>query len=101
MLVNAENATFVYIMASERNGTLYTGSTYNLMRRVGQHRAGAIPGFTRKYGCKLLVWFETHEGLENALAREKQIKGWRRAWKLELIETANPGWRDLWDDILY
>jgi len=84
-----------YIMASQRNGTIYTGVTSNLMQRIGQHREGVIAGFTQDYGVKLLVWFEQQGTMEHAIAREKQIKAWQRDWKLALIEVDNPEWRDL------
>jgi putative endonuclease len=87
----------VYILASCRNGTLYTGVTTNLLRRVWEHREGMIPGFTSRYGVKRLVWYEEQGDIVSAIAREKQIKRWRRAWKLALIETRNPQWLDLWD----
>jgi len=90
---------FVYILTSRRNGTLYTGMTDDLVRRVWQHRTGAVPGFTSEYGIKMLVWYEQHETRESALIRERQIKKWNRSWKLQLIEKMNPGWRDLWDDL--
>ena len=90
---------FVYILASRRNGTLYTGSTDNLGHRVWQHRNGLVPGFTSKYGVKTLVWFEAHESRAAAFTRERQVKKWNRAWKLALIEAANPEWRDLWEDL--
>ena len=86
----------VYIMASRRNGTLYTGVTSDLAGRLYAHREGLVPGFTRRYGCKQLVWYEQHEDLQQARARELQIKEWRRAWKLELIERFNPLWDDLY-----
>jgi len=88
----------VYILASKRNGTLYTGVTSNLIARIHQHRAGAVRGFTRDYGVKLLVWFEEHPTMEAAITREKRIKKWNRSWKLELIEASNPEWRDLAED---
>ena len=91
---------FVYMLASRRNGTLYTGVTNDLARRVSEHRDGFVPGFTREYGVKMLVWFEHHTDIEQAILREKRIKRWRRAWKLNLIETANPDWRDLYADLL-
>ena len=91
--------SFVYILASQRNGTLYTGVTSDLVRRVSEHREGLIPGFTRDYGVKTLVWHEAHEDITQAILREKRIKRWRRAWKLELIEATNPQWRDLWPEI--
>ena len=90
----------VYIMASGRNGTLYVGVTSDLIARIWQHKCGEVPGFTRKYGCKLLVWHETHETMDSAITREKRIKGGSRARKLALIEALNPQWRDLYEDIL-
>jgi putative endonuclease len=86
-------------LASKRNGTLYVGVTSNLPARVQQHRHGLIPGFTRQYAVKLLVWFEQHPTMDSAITREKRIKKWHRAWKLKLIEAANPDWRDLAEDI--
>jgi putative endonuclease len=86
----------VYIMASARNGTLYTGVSSDLAGRVHTHREGLLAGFTKKYGCKTLVWYEWHDDLDGARYRELQIKEWRRAWKLELIETSNPDWIDLY-----
>jgi putative endonuclease len=91
----------VYMMANKRNGTLYTGVTSNLGQRVWQHRESAVEGFTKRYGCKLLMWFERHETMEAAIAREKQIKGGSRAKKLALIEAMNPKWRDLFKDIAH
>jgi predicted GIY-YIG superfamily endonuclease len=91
----------VYIMASQRNGTLYTGVTSQLVRRVWEHREGVCRGFTKRYGCKLLVWFEVGGDMSDAIAREKQIKAGSRAKKLALIERINPEWRDLWDDIAH
>jgi putative endonuclease len=90
---------YVYILAGGRNGTLYTGMTDDLVRRVWQHQTGAVPGFTSEYWVKTLVWYEQHATRESALARERQIKKWNRTWKLKLIEEMNPAWRDLWDDI--
>jgi len=92
-------AFHTYIMASGRNGTLYTGSTDDLARRAWEHRNGAVPGFTANYGVKLLVWFEAHESREAAFRRERRIKEWKRQWKLELIERSNPGWRDLYETL--
>jgi len=86
----------VYIMASKRDGTLYTGVTANLPRRAFEHRQGDIEGFTKRYACKNLVWFEPHERMDEAIAREKQIKGGSRARKIALIESLNPDWRDLY-----
>ena len=91
----------IYIMASQRNGTLYTGVTSNLPQRVWQHREGVVPGFTDRYGCKLLVWFEAADTMEAAILREKQIKGGSRAKKLALIEAMNPGWHDLYEQIMH
>jgi putative endonuclease len=88
----------VYILASQRNGTIYVGVTSNLLGRMHQHREGLADGFTKRYGVKRLVWFEPHETMELAITREKQLKNWRRAWKLELIERDNPTWRDLAED---
>ena len=89
----------VYIMASRRNGTLYVGVTSNLVQRAWQHREGEIAGFTKQYGCKLLVWFELHSTMENAITREKQLKGGSRKRKLALIEETNPQWKDLFLEI--
>lgn len=88
----------VYIMASARNGTLYTGVSSSLLQRIAQHREGTFGGFTAKYVVKRLVWFEPHSTMEYAITREKQLKKWNRAWKLDLIETDNPAWRDLAED---
>ena len=89
----------VYLLASRRNGTLYVGVTADLLARIYQHRSGSVRGFTRKYGVRMLVWFEQHETMADAIRREKQIKKWNRKWKLELIENANPEWRDLAEDL--
>ena len=91
----------VYIMASRRNGTLYTGVTSDLVRRVWQHRSGCADGFTKRYGCKMLVWYEVGGDMHGAISREKQIKSGSRAKKLALIEAMNSQWRDLWDDIAH
>jgi len=90
----------VYIMASRRNGTLYVGVTADLARRVWQHKGDMIDGFTKRYGVHTLVWYEAHESMESAIRREKAIKGWKRRWKLELIEKRNPEWRDLYEGLL-
>jgi predicted GIY-YIG superfamily endonuclease len=90
----------VYIVANRRNGALYTGVTSNLPRRAFEHREGLVQGFTRRYGCKLLVWYELHETMPHAIAREKQIKAGSRRKKLALIEAINQDWRDLFDDLL-
>jgi putative endonuclease len=89
----------VYIMASRRNGTLYVGVTSDLVQRVWQHKNGTI-GFTARYGCKRLVWYELHDDMSAAIAREKQIKAGSRRKKLALIEAMNPGWEDLFDSIV-
>lgn len=89
-------AGYVYIMASRKNGTIYTGVTSELIQRVFQHREGLVPGFTRRHGCKLLVWYEVHEDLDEARRRELQIKEWKRAWKVKLIEDKNLHWNDLY-----
>ena len=90
----------VYILASRRNGTLYVGVTSDLVQRVWQHKNDLAEGVTQKYGVHTLVWFELHETMLSAIAREKAIKEWRRAWKLSLIEVLNPQWRDLYDEIV-
>ncbi|HAQ36793.1 MAG: hypothetical protein CMF74_01885 [Maricaulis sp.] len=89
----------VYILASQRNGTLYVGVTSNLLGRSWQHRNRQGARFTSRYNFHRLVWFEPHETMENAITREKQIKKWNRAWKLRLIEEKNSDWRDLYDDL--
>ncbi|KFC64030.1 Excinuclease ABC, C subunit domain protein [Bosea sp. LC85] len=89
----------VYIMANRRNGTLYVGVTSNLAQRVWQHREAVLPSFTKRYGCKTLVWYERHERMDEAIAREKQIKGGSRTKKRVLIEAMNQGWRDLYEEL--
>ena len=86
---------FVYILASKRNGTLYVGVTNDLSRRSWEHKEKQVPGFTKRYGVGILVWYEIQDDIGQAIAREKQIKGWNRAWKLRLIEKHNSGWNDL------
>ena len=90
---------YVYIMASRRNGTIYIGSTTDLARRVWEHRNSVIDGFTKRHGCKVLVWYEVHGDLEAARVREFRMKDWKRAWKLREIEGFNPDWNDLYDRI--
>jgi putative endonuclease len=90
---------FVYILANRRNGTLYVGMTDDLVKRVWLHKEKVLPGFTKDYGVKFLVWYEVHDSRESAFMRERQIKKWNRAWKLELIEKTNPSWRDLYKEI--
>ena len=89
----------VYIMASRRHGTLYTGVTANLPRRAFEHREGLLTGFSAKYGCKILVWYELYETMIEAITREKQIKAGSRAKKSALIEGLNPGWKDLYESL--
>ena len=91
---------YVYILASRRNGTLYIGVTNDLVRRIGEHKAKLVPGFTRRYGVDKLVYFEEYTSILEARARERTLKRWQRAWKLELIEKLNPQWRDLTDDLM-
>ena len=91
---------WVYILASRRNGTLYIGMTDDIGKRIWQHREGIIPGFTKRYGVKILVWLEEHDSRESAFLRERQMKKWNRSWKIQFIEKDNPGWRDLWDELL-
>jgi len=91
---------YVYIMASQRNGTIYLGVTSNLPKRVHEHREGLIEGFTRKHGCKLLVWYESYDDIQEARATELRMKNWNRQWKLKRIERMNPEWNDLWDEIV-
>jgi putative endonuclease len=94
-----ERGGFVYIMTNARNGTLYIGVTSELPGRVWQHKEGVEDGFTRKYGCKMLVWYEQHGEIEMAIRREKQLKEWKRLWKLRIIEEMNPDWDDLYDGL--
>ena len=90
----------VYLLASKRYGTLYTGVTSNLVKRVWEHKQHAFAGFTNKYRVTKLVWYEAHETMASAISREKAIKNWKRVWKINLIEAMNPQWRDLYDDFL-
>jgi putative endonuclease len=87
---------YVYLLASQRNGTLYLGVTNDLVRRTWEHKTDAAAGFTSRYGVHQLVWYEVHESIEAAITREKQMKKWNRAWKLRLIEESNPTWQDLY-----
>ena len=100
MALPAEFQPCVYIMANHRGGTIYVGVTSDLLKRAHQHREGTMPGFTTKYGCKRLVWFEQHSTMEHAIKREKQLKAGSRLKKIALIEAANGEWRDLWFDII-
>ncbi len=90
---------WVYMLASRRNGTLYVGVTKDLRRRIHEHRTGSISGFSKRYGVKMLVWYEKHETWYAAIQREKNIKHYPRRWKIALIEAANPLWRDLYEDL--
>lgn len=85
----------VYILTNRRHGTLYVGVTSDIARRIGQHRAGAVAGFTKTHQLHRLVYLETHETMEQTILREKRLKKWNRVWKIQLIESANPDWRDL------
>ena len=89
----------IYLLASNRNGTLYVGVTSNLIARISQHKEHLVDGFSDRYDVKRLVWYEMHETMESAIQREKRIKEWNRAWKLQLIDGMNPSWRDLWPDV--
>jgi putative endonuclease len=91
---------YVYILASSRNGTLYIGVTSDLPKRVYEHKYGIIDGFTKKYNVHILVYYEAHDNIEEAITREKQIKKWERAWKMRLIEEMNPEWDDLYEQII-
>ncbi len=93
------NIYYVYILASRKNGTLYIGVTNNLMRRVFEHKNGFIKGFTQKYNVHRLVYFEETPDIQSALKREKQLKKWRRQWKIDLIEKENPKWDDLFEQL--
>ena len=90
---------FVYILAKERNSTFYVGVTSDLPKRIWEHKNDVAEGFTRKYGIKTLVYFETYDDPENAIQREKRLKKWPRAWKIKVIEEKNPDWKDLYDEI--
>ena len=96
----SEHLHFVYILSSRRNGTLYTGVTSDILGRTWEHKNELVEGFTRKYGVHTLVWFEPHSDISSAIAREKQIKGWNRAWKIKMIEKDNSGWNDLYDRLI-
>ena len=97
--MSVHDYSFVYILCSKRNGTLYVGATTDLVRRVWEHKEGGVSSFTRKYGVTRLVYVEPHASIEDAAARERQLKKWNRAWKLKLIESKNPDWDDLYGQI--
>ena len=92
-------AFYTYIVANRRNGAIYTGMTDDIAERVYKHKCKAYPGFTARYGCERLVWYEVHDTREGAFQRERQIKEWRRSWKLTLIEETNPTWNDLYETL--
>ncbi len=94
-----DHVYFVYILASQRNGTLYVGVTNDLIRRVGEHREGLVPGFTKRYDIRRLVYFEEHGDIHEAIRREKRLKRWRRQWKLDLDREQKPTWQDLWIEL--
>ena len=91
---------YIYLLANKKNGTLYTGITNDLLRRIYEHKKNLLPGFTAKYNIHNLVHYEQSESIETAIQREKQIKNWKRSWKIELIEQHNPYWRDLYQDLI-
>jgi putative endonuclease len=90
----------VYILASKRNGTLYIGVTSDLVKRIWEHKNNMVEGFTKRYNVHRLVWYELHGSMESAITREKRLKDWKRKWKLELIESNNPNWQDLYHTIV-
>ncbi len=92
--------SYVYILASKRNGTLYIGVTSDLVQRIWEHKNDWVDGFTKRYAVHKFVWYEEYEDIEDAIQREKNIKRWRREWKLDLIEQMNPSWRDLYEDLV-
>ena len=99
-MVRTMKRGYVYIMASRRNGTLYIGVTSDLAKRVWEHRNGVVPGFTRKYGCKILVWYAAFDDIQQARLRELQMKKWKRIWKISEIEAMNPDWQDLYPTLV-
>jgi len=90
----------VCLLASKRNGTLYVGVTSNMIKRIWEHKNNVVKGFTERYNVHQLVWYELHETMESAIRKEKMLKNWKRAWKLELIERSNPNWQDLYETIV-
>lgn len=90
----------VYILASKRNGTLYIGTTSDLVKRIWEHKNNLVEGFTKRYGVHHLVWYKLHESMQSAIEQEKRLKEWKRVWKMELIENSNPSWLDLYDTII-
>jgi putative endonuclease len=98
--IQAVKQPCVYLLASSKNGTLYVGVTSDIIKRIREHKSDVVEGFTKKYGVHTLVWYEIHENMESAISREKTIKGWKRQWKLELIEKENPAWTDLYKSLI-
>ena len=96
----SEKYYYVYVLANKPRGTTYVGVTSNLVQRVWQHKQEQADGFTKRYGLKSLVWYEQHEDVKQAILREKQIKNWNRTWKIELVESFNPQWHDLYETII-
>ena len=90
----------VYLLANKKNGTLYIGVTSDLVKRIWEHKNDLVDGFSKRYGIHNLVWYELHESMESAIQREKRVKGWKRTWKIELIQGSNPGWQDLYSTIV-
>src|SRR5262245_50219434 len=95
-----DHGYFVYMLASRRNGTLYVGVSNDVIHRTWEHKSNLIQWFTKKYGVHILVWYEFHDDINAAIAREKRLKKWNRAWKIELIEEGNSGWNDLYERLL-
>ena len=98
--IDVMGSGYVYILASDKNGTLYVGVTSDLVKRIWEHKNDFVEGFTKRYGVHALVWYEEHQSIGDAIQREKNIKRWLREWKLDLIEEFNPTWRDLYEDIV-
>ena len=99
-MIKPMQPSYVYILASKRNGTLYVGVTSDLVKRIWEHKNDVTDGFTKRHRVHALVWYEEHGTIQDAIEREKKIKEWKRAWKIELIERSNPLWRDLYPDII-
>ena len=99
MVINLMRSSYVYMVASKRNGTLYVGLTSDLVRRIWEHKNDVVDGFTKRYGVHTLVWYEAHGSIQDAIQREKNIKDWKRAWKIELIQRSNPLWHDVYQNI--
>ena len=95
-----DRESYVYILAKKKDGTLYVGSTQEIIKRIFEHKNGFVPSFTRRYGIKLLVYYEIHQDIYAARLRERQLKKWNRAWKVRLIHSLNPEWLDLYDSLL-